>query len=154
MGGRVGGGRRAKGNRKGECPTLQRVVPCRRAAAPPLHTLPPPAPLPPPPARPRRAAGPPASERPGPYFEIERCPRPPMTVCYALIKCDLGAEEEVADKLKEMEEVAWVDHTYGAYDLLAKVEAANIEKLKEFMTWNVQKMDKIRSTLTVNRRGP
>lgn len=77
-----------------------------------------------------------------------------MTVCYALIKCDLGAEEEVADKLKEMEEVAWVDHTYGAYDLLAKIEAPNIEKLKEFMMWNVHKMDRIRSTLTVNRRGP
>ena len=77
-----------------------------------------------------------------------------MTVCYALIKCDLGAEEEVADKLKEMEEVVWVDQTYGAYDLLAKIEAPNIEKLKEFMAWNVHKMDKIRSTLTVNRRGP
>lgn len=77
-----------------------------------------------------------------------------MTVCYALIKCDLGAEEEVADKLKEMEEVAWVDHTYGAYDLLVKIEASNIEKLKEFLTWNVHKMDRIRSTLTVNRRGP
>ncbi len=88
------------------------------------------------------------------HFEIVRRPRPAVTVCYALIKCDLGAEEEVADKLKEMEEVVWVDHTYGAYDLLAKIEVSNIEKLKEFLTWNVHKMDRIRSTLTVNRRGP
>jgi DNA-binding Lrp family transcriptional regulator len=76
-----------------------------------------------------------------------------MTVAYVLMKCDLGAEEEVMEKLKEMEEVMWVDQTYGAYDLIAKVESSNIEKLKEFLTWNVQKMDKIRSTLTVNRKG-
>ncbi len=76
-----------------------------------------------------------------------------MTVAYVLMKCELGAEEEVIEKLKEMEEVLWVDQTYGAYDLIAKVESGNIEKLKEFLTWNVQKMDKIRSTLTVNRKG-
>ncbi len=76
-----------------------------------------------------------------------------MTVAYVLMKCELGAEEEVIEKLKEMDEVLWVDQTYGAYDLIAKVESGNIEKLKEFLTWNVQKMDKIRSTLTVNRKG-
>ncbi|MDX1533403.1 MAG: Lrp/AsnC ligand binding domain-containing protein [Nitrosopumilaceae archaeon] len=76
-----------------------------------------------------------------------------MTVAYVLMKCELGAEEEVIEKLKEMEEVLWVDQTYGAYDLIAKVESGNIEKLKEFLTWNIQKMDKIRSTLTVNRKG-
>lgn len=75
-----------------------------------------------------------------------------MTVAYVLMKCELGAEEEVTEKLKEMDEVVWVDQTYGAYDLLAKVEAGNIEKLKELLTWNIQKMDKIRSTLTVNRK--
>ena len=76
-----------------------------------------------------------------------------MTVAYVLMKCELGAEEEVIEKLKEMEEVLWVDQTYGAYDLIAKLESGNIEKLKEFLTWNIQKMDKIRSTLTVNRKG-
>lgn len=76
-----------------------------------------------------------------------------MTVAYLLMKCDLGAEEEVTEKLKEMEEILWVDQTYGAYDLIAKVEAGNIEKLKEVITWNIQKMDKVRSTLTVNRKG-
>jgi len=75
-----------------------------------------------------------------------------MTVAYVLIKCDLGAEEEVIEKLKEMEEILFVDETYGAYDIIAKVEAANIEKLREVLTWNIQKMDKIRSTLTVNRK--
>ena len=75
-----------------------------------------------------------------------------MTVAYVLIKCDLGAEEEVIEKLREMDEVLFVDETYGAYDLIAKVEAANIEKLREVLTWNIQKMDKIRSTLTVNRK--
>ena len=75
-----------------------------------------------------------------------------MTIAYVLMKCELGAEEEVVEKLREMEEVVFIDETYGAYDLIAKVDAANIEKLREFITWNIQKMDKIRSTLTINRK--
>ena len=63
-----------------------------------------------------------------------------MTVAYVLMKCELGAEEEVTEKLKEMEEVVWVDQTYGAYDLLAKLEAANIEKLWE-ATICIQKIE-------------
>ena len=76
-----------------------------------------------------------------------------MTVAYVLMKCDLGAEEKITEKLNEMDEVLWVDQIYGAYDLLIKVEAGNIEKLKETLTWNIQNMDKVRSTLTVHRKG-
>ncbi len=75
-----------------------------------------------------------------------------MTVAYVLIKCDLGAEEKIIENLRKMDEVLFVDETYGAYDIIAKVEASNIEKLREILTWNIQKMDKIRSTLTVNRK--
>ncbi len=75
-----------------------------------------------------------------------------MTVGYVLMKCDLGAEDEVTEKLTGMDEVLWVDQIYGAYDLLAKVEAPNIEKFKALLTWEIQRMDKVRSTLTVNRR--
>ena len=56
-----------------------------------------------------------------------------MTVAYVLMKCELGAEEEVIEKLREMDEILFVDETYGAYDLIAKVEAANIEKLREVL---------------------
>ena len=75
-----------------------------------------------------------------------------MTVAYVLMKCELGAEDEVIEKLREMDGVLFVDGTYGAYDVIAKVEAANIEKLREVLARDIQKMDKIRSTLTVNRK--
>lgn len=76
-----------------------------------------------------------------------------MTVAYVMMKCDLGAEEATMEKLNEMEEVLWVDQIYGAYDLIIKVETGNIEKMKEFLLWNIQKMQKVRSTLTVHRKG-
>ncbi len=75
-----------------------------------------------------------------------------MTVGYVLLKCELGAEEDVTGELDGMDEILWVDQTYGAYDLIAKIEAPNVEKLKEILAWKIQKMDKVRSTLSVNRK--
>jgi len=38
---------------------------------------------------------------------------------------------------------------YGVYDIIAKVEAESMDKLKESITWNVRRLDKVRSTLTM-----
>jgi DNA-binding Lrp family transcriptional regulator len=46
-----------------------------------------------------------------------------MPAAYVLINCELGAEEEVVSKLKALETVKEVHGTFGAYDILAKVEA-------------------------------
>ena len=66
-----------------------------------------------------------------------------------MINCDLGAEEELIEKLKELEHVKKVNGTFGAYDLVAKVEAEDAENVRETITWKIRKMDKIRSTLTL-----
>ena len=42
-----------------------------------------------------------------------------------------------------------VHGTFGAYDITAKLEAETAEKLRETITQNLRKMDKIRSTLTL-----
>lgn len=39
--------------------------------------------------------------------------------------------------------------TFGAYDILAKIESDTIEKLRETITWKIRKIEKIRSTLTL-----
>ena len=39
--------------------------------------------------------------------------------------------------------------TFGAYDILAKVEASLVEKLRETITWKIRKIANIRSTLTL-----
>ena len=35
------------------------------------------------------------------------------------------------------------------YDIVAKVEAESMDKLKEVVTWKIRRLDKVRSTLTM-----
>ena len=72
-----------------------------------------------------------------------------MTTAYVLINCDLGSEEKVISEMKSMEAVVEVHGTFGAYDILAKVEAELVEKVRETITWKIRKIEKIRSTLTL-----
>ena len=72
-----------------------------------------------------------------------------MAQAYVLLNCELGAEEEIIGKLKELETVKEVHGTFGAYDITVKLEAETTEKLRETITQNLRKMDKIRSTLTL-----
>lgn len=72
-----------------------------------------------------------------------------MATAYVLINCELGSEEAVISELKTMEDVVEVHGTFGAYDILAKVESDQVEKLRETITWKVRKIPKIRSTLTL-----
>ena len=72
-----------------------------------------------------------------------------MSTAYVLINCELGAEEMVISQLKLIDGVVEVHGTFGAYDILAKVEAELVEKLRETITWKVRRIEKIRSTLTL-----
>ena len=72
-----------------------------------------------------------------------------MAQAYVLLNCELGAEEEIIGKLKELETVKEVNGTFGAYDITVTLEAETAETLRETITKNLRKMDKIRSTLTL-----
>jgi len=72
-----------------------------------------------------------------------------LAVAYVLINCELGFEEAVISELKSIEGVIEVHGTFGAYDILAKVESNLIETLRETITWKIRKILKIRSTLTL-----
>ena len=72
-----------------------------------------------------------------------------MATAYVLINCELGAEEAVISELKLIEGVVEVHGTFGAYDILAKVELSLVEALRETITWKIRKIVKIRSTLTL-----
>lgn len=72
-----------------------------------------------------------------------------MPEAYVLINTEVGSEEEVLKKLKKLESVKEAHCVYGTYDLVAKVEADNMDKLKEVTTWKVRKINKVRSTLTM-----
>jgi DNA-binding Lrp family transcriptional regulator len=72
-----------------------------------------------------------------------------MTTSYVLVNCDMGSEEEIIDSLKHMESVKEVHGTFGAYDIIAKIENQDKDKLRETITWNVRRLQHVHSTLTL-----
>ena len=72
-----------------------------------------------------------------------------MVTAYVLINCDLGSEEDVIDALKNVEDVKEIHGTFGAYDIIAKVDNSKMDTLRETITWKIRKIDRIRSTLTL-----
>jgi len=72
-----------------------------------------------------------------------------MTTAYVLINCDLGYEEQIIEELKHISDVKDVHGTFGAYDVIAKVESANVKNLRDTITWKIRKLDRVRSTLTL-----
>ena len=72
-----------------------------------------------------------------------------MAEAYILINCEIGSEEEVITALKNIDSIKEVHGTFGAYDILAKIESPQVEDLRETITWKILKIDKIRSTLTL-----
>tara|TARA_B100000446_G_scaffold100232_1_gene93874 strand:- start:121 stop:360 length:240 start_codon:yes stop_codon:yes gene_type:complete len=72
-----------------------------------------------------------------------------MATAYVLINCELGSEESIIQQLKNIDSIIEVHGTFGAYDILAKIESPTVEALRESITWKIRKIDQIRSTLTL-----
>jgi len=75
-----------------------------------------------------------------------------MTDAYVMLNCELGAEAEIIEKLKELEQVQDVFETIGTHDMLVKLQAENFEKIRETVSWNIQKLPKVRSTATLIKK--
>ena len=71
-----------------------------------------------------------------------------MPVAFVFMNIDGGGEQEVLQQLRSIPNVKESHLVYGVYDLVAKVEAETMDKLKEIVTWKVRRLDKVRSTLT------
>ncbi len=66
-----------------------------------------------------------------------------------LINADLGAEDDLLKDLRGIEFVKEVYIVYGVYDIVVKIEADTLEKVKETITWKIRRLEKVRSTLTM-----
>lgn len=72
-----------------------------------------------------------------------------MPKAFVLINTEIGSETEVLTILKKIEGVIAAFSVYGVYDIISKVSAENMDKLKEIVTWKIRRLDKVRSTLTM-----
>ena len=72
-----------------------------------------------------------------------------MNLAYVLINTEMGSEERVTNDLNKIEEVKKVYKVYGVYDLIVRVEAETIEKLKTVLSDSIRTLENVRSTLTM-----
>lgn len=71
-----------------------------------------------------------------------------MPMAFVFMNIDAGGEQEVLKELRNIQNVKEAHLVYGVYDLVARIEAETMDKLKEIVTWKVRRLDKVRSTLT------
>ena len=71
-----------------------------------------------------------------------------MTKAIIMINTDVGKEDEIMEKLYELEEVKDVFLVYGIHDIVAIVETETMDQLRTLITEKIRQMDGVKNTLT------
>jgi len=66
-----------------------------------------------------------------------------------LINAELGTEESLAADLKKIRNVDDVYIVYGVYDIVVKIVSDSLDKVKQTITSQLRRSEKVRSTLTM-----
>jgi DNA-binding Lrp family transcriptional regulator len=72
-----------------------------------------------------------------------------MPSAFVLINTEIGFEDKVLTELNKLENIKEAYVTYGVYDVVAKVESDSMNKLKDIISQNIRRLEKVRSTLTM-----
>jgi DNA-binding Lrp family transcriptional regulator len=78
-----------------------------------------------------------------------RCGEDCMPMAYVLINTEPKYMERVVEALEKLDSVVEIFPVYGVYDVVAKIKADSMDKLKEIVTWKVRSLDDVRSTITM-----
>jgi len=70
------------------------------------------------------------------------------TKAFVLIETSIGKAKDVVDALKELEPVKSVDAVTGPYDVIAVVEAADLNAVGELLTNQIHRVQGILRTVT------
>ncbi len=72
-----------------------------------------------------------------------------MPMAYVLINTEPKYMEQVVKTLEKLDSVEEIFPVYGVYDVVAKIQADSMDKLKEIVTWKVRSLKEVRSTITM-----
>lgn len=72
-----------------------------------------------------------------------------MPGAYVLINAEVGAEEAVLERIKQISSVKEAYIVYGVYDIITRLEEDEMNVLKDTITEQIRKIDLVRSTLTM-----
>lgn len=68
---------------------------------------------------------------------------------FILLNCDLGAEEYIADELRQLGEISDAYLTFGAYDVIAEIRTESQEDFEKTIA-EIRKLSRVVSTMTLN----
>ncbi len=77
-----------------------------------------------------------------------------MPTAYVLINSDLGTDESIISKIKEiLNDEKDIEFTtqgvYGIYDIVLKISSDNTDILRDIITYKIRKINRVQSTLTM-----
>lgn len=72
-----------------------------------------------------------------------------MTSAFLLVNVEFPFEDDVMAKLRDIPEIVDVYRVQGMYDIIAKIELDNEEKLKELVSERIRKIERITGTVTI-----
>ncbi len=73
---------------------------------------------------------------------------------FVLINCDIGAEEYIVEELKRIPEVKSAYVTFGAYDIIAELDAKTSEEFDQTVSHKIRTLARVESTMTLKATNP
>ena len=67
-----------------------------------------------------------------------------------MLNCDLGAEGFIVEELKKISQVSQAYVTFGAYDIIAEINADSQEAFDETVSLKIRRLTRVMSTMTLN----
>jgi DNA-binding Lrp family transcriptional regulator len=75
-----------------------------------------------------------------------------METALVLLNCQYGCEQIVMQAIRRMPEVIEANFVFGGYDIIVKVAADTMERLKSVVSWKIRKLDGVKTGLTLIRQ--
>jgi DNA-binding Lrp family transcriptional regulator len=72
-----------------------------------------------------------------------------MPTAYILINYEIGTEDKILNRLKDLSGVVEVSEVNGIYDIIVKITSDNLDNIKETITKHIRTIKTIRSTMTL-----
>jgi DNA-binding Lrp family transcriptional regulator len=72
-----------------------------------------------------------------------------MPTAYILINYEIGTEDKVLNRLRDLSGVVEVSEVNGIYDIIVKITSDNLDNIKETITKHIRTIKTIRSTMTL-----
>lgn len=72
-----------------------------------------------------------------------------MPTAYILINYEIGTEDKILNRLKNLSGVVEVSEVNGIYDIIVKITSDNLDNIKETIAKHIRTIKTIRSTMTL-----